>query len=81
MEAHFPHLFLVRISGDLGTKARWTHARFARRLGENLRDALAAEGIPGRVRRTPKAIYRALDRIHTILLDCVRQRLKAEDSR
>jgi thiamine biosynthesis protein ThiI len=57
VEAQLPHLFLVRVSGDLGTKARWTQARFARRLVENLRDALAAEGIPARVRRTHERVF------------------------
>jgi RNA polymerase sigma-70 factor (ECF subfamily) len=42
---------------------------------------LSVPSVAGRVRRTPKAVYRALDRIHTALLDCVRQRLKVEDSR
>jgi thiamine biosynthesis protein ThiI len=41
---------LLRLSGDIGTKARATHNRFARRLVQNLRDALDAEGIEPRVR-------------------------------
>jgi thiamine biosynthesis protein ThiI len=57
VEESFPHLFAVRLSGDVSTKARWTHARFARRLCENARDALAAEGIDGRVRSTHDRIF------------------------
>jgi thiamine biosynthesis protein ThiI len=47
----------VRLSGDVSTKARFTHARFTRRLCENLRDALEADGIAGRVRATHDRIF------------------------
>lgn len=52
-----PHLFLVRLSGDVGTKARWTHGRFVRRLRANLRDALESQGIPARVQGTRDRIF------------------------
>jgi len=55
--ADLSHLFLVRLSGDVGTKARWTHGRFVKRLSGNLRDALESEGIPARVRRTRDRIF------------------------
>ncbi|MCI0459741.1 MAG: sigma-70 family RNA polymerase sigma factor [Gemmataceae bacterium] len=41
---------------------------------------LSVPAVADRVRRSAKAIYRALDRIHTALLDCVRHRLRVEDS-
>ena len=43
------HLYLVRLSGELSTKARATRRRFADRLVGNLRDALARGGLEGRV--------------------------------
>jgi thiamine biosynthesis protein ThiI len=52
-----PHAFLVRLSGELGTKARYTRSRFSKRLVDNLRDALAAEGIEGKVRSTRERIF------------------------
>jgi thiamine biosynthesis protein ThiI len=42
-------LVLLRLSGDLGTKARPTRHQFVARLIQNLRDALASEGIPPRL--------------------------------
>ncbi len=47
------------------------HMRY--QAGSSVHD-LAAE-----LERSAKAIYRALDRIHLALLDCVRRRLQAED--
>lgn len=44
------HTFLVRLSGEIGIKARVTHARFRARLADNLRDALRSSGLEGRVR-------------------------------
>lgn len=52
-----PHLFLVRLSGDLGTKARATATRFKQQLVRNLNDALACEGYPARVRLTRSRIF------------------------
>jgi len=52
-----PHLFLVRLSGDVGTKARRTQAQFVRRLRRNLRDALESEGAAARVRSTRERIF------------------------
>jgi len=45
-------LFVLRLSGDIYTKARKTRLRFLRRLGKNIEDALAANGIPHRLERT-----------------------------
>ena len=42
---------MVRLSGELSTKAKRTRARFQKRLARNLRDAFAAEGITASVRR------------------------------
>ncbi len=39
------HLFLVRISGEIATKARGTRRRFQQRLVRNLRDALESSGL------------------------------------
>ncbi|MEN8181705.1 MAG: THUMP domain-containing protein [Myxococcota bacterium] len=44
-----PHLYLLRLSGELSTKARATRQQFASRLIHNLRDALDRAGIPGKV--------------------------------
>jgi thiamine biosynthesis protein ThiI len=43
------HLVLLRLSGDIGTKARRTRHRFTERLVQNLRDALDSEGIEPRI--------------------------------
>ena len=45
----YPHLFLVRVAAEIATKARGTRRRFQQQLGRNLRDALTASGIEGRV--------------------------------
>jgi thiamine biosynthesis protein ThiI len=47
--ASYPHLFIVRVAAEVATKARGTRRRFQQQLGRNLRDALAAAGIEGRV--------------------------------
>jgi thiamine biosynthesis protein ThiI len=49
LQAHC--LYLLRFSGELGTKARATRAQFVNRLVRNLRDALAGAGLPSRVER------------------------------
>jgi thiamine biosynthesis protein ThiI len=46
-----PHVFLLRLSGELGTKARVTRAQFVTRLVRNVRDALARAGIEANVVR------------------------------
>ncbi len=52
-----PHLVLLRLSGELATKARATRARFETRLLRNLRDALASAGIEAQVRRTRSRLF------------------------
>ncbi len=47
-----PHLFLVRLSGDVSIKARATRARFVRRLADNLRDALRSSAVEAEVQVT-----------------------------
>lgn len=55
-------LIVVRLSGELATKARVTRSRFLGRLVRNLRDALAAEGIDAAVRRTHSRLFVETDR-------------------
>ena len=43
------HLFLVRISGEVATKARGTRRRFQQRLVRNIRDALRSSDLTCRV--------------------------------
>ena len=43
------HLFLVRISGEIATKARGTRRRFQQRLVRNIRDALESSDLTCRV--------------------------------
>ncbi len=57
MATPLAHAFLVRLSGELGTKARFTRGRFARRLTDNLRDALESEGVEAKVRTTHERIF------------------------
>jgi thiamine biosynthesis protein ThiI len=52
-----PHLVLLRLSGDIGTKSRPTQARFRARLLRNLKDALRAEGIRSHIARTHNRIF------------------------
>jgi len=52
-----PHLVLVRLSGDIGTKAQGTRVRFVARLERNVRDALASEGIEGRLVTTRNRLF------------------------
>ncbi|HXU29273.1 MAG TPA: hypothetical protein VN851_01735, partial [Thermoanaerobaculia bacterium] len=44
-----PRIFLIRLAGELYTKARPTRLRFLRRLERNLADALRAHGISGSI--------------------------------
>jgi thiamine biosynthesis protein ThiI len=52
-----PHLVLLRLSGEIGTKSRPTQARFRARLVRNLKDALRAEELEARVERTHNRIF------------------------
>jgi len=55
-----PRLALLRLSGDVSTKARVTRHQFVGRLLHNLRDALAAEGLPRRVRVSHDRLFAEL---------------------
>jgi len=55
--AALPYLVLVRLSGDIGTKAKSTRARFVARLQRNVRDALRSAGIEGRLIATRSRIF------------------------
>lgn len=50
-------LALLRFSGELTLKASATRRRFTKRLVANLKDALAAEGLEGRVLRDHDRLY------------------------
>ena len=50
-------LILVRISGELATKARGTRNRFQRQLISNLREALAVSEIPFELRHEWGRVY------------------------
>ncbi len=52
-----PHLVLLRLSGEIGTKSRPTQARFRARLLRNLKDALRAEELEAHVERTHNRIF------------------------
>ncbi|MBW2272407.1 MAG: tRNA 4-thiouridine(8) synthase ThiI [Deltaproteobacteria bacterium] len=56
-EAAGSRLALLRYGGELTTKASATRRRFVKQLVKNLKDALASEGIPGRVERTHNRLY------------------------
>jgi thiamine biosynthesis protein ThiI len=49
--------FVLRLSGDLYTKARQTRMRFLRRLERNIADALTSHGIPHRLERNWSRFY------------------------
>ncbi len=53
-------LVLLRLSGDVGTKARVTRQQFVSRLIGNLRDALEAEGIQPRLQVSRDRIFAEL---------------------
>jgi thiamine biosynthesis protein ThiI len=55
-------LVLVRLSGEVSTKARATRGQFVTRLVRNLKDAMAAEGARGRVERHYDRLFVSLDR-------------------
>lgn len=48
---------MLRLSGEVATKARGTRAHFQRRLADNLRDALEAHGLEGTVREEWSRMY------------------------
>jgi len=48
---------MVRLSGEITTKSRGTRAGFQRRLAANLRDALEAHGLEGRVHEDWSRLY------------------------
>lgn len=50
-------LYLIRLSGEVTTKAPRTRARFTRRLVQNLEDGLAAAGLEFRIDRQWSRIY------------------------
>ena len=52
-----PRLAVLRLSGELSTKARATRRRFLGQLVQNLREALAAEGVPAQVERAHERVY------------------------
>jgi len=54
-------LALVRLSGEIGTKAPMTRRHFAQRLVRNLKAALRAEGLRGRVERTHTRVFVELE--------------------
>jgi thiamine biosynthesis protein ThiI len=53
-------LVLLRLSGDVGTKARPTRHQFVARLIQNLRDALAREGIRPRLQVSHDRLFAEL---------------------
>jgi thiamine biosynthesis protein ThiI len=52
-----PERLVLRLSGDLYTKARQTRLRFLRRLEKNITDALTSHGIPHRLERNWSRFY------------------------
>jgi thiamine biosynthesis protein ThiI len=63
-----PRLALLRLSGEIGIKARATRMQFRRRLVQNLRDALVSEGLPPRLEVSHDRLYASLP-AHTPLED------------
>ena len=55
-----PRVALLRLSGEIGVKARPTRLQFRKRLIHNLRDALVSEGLPPRVEVSHDRLYIAL---------------------
>ena len=52
-----PTLVLLRLSGEISTKARETRWRFVSQLLRNVRDALRSEGVPYRLERRHDRIF------------------------
>lgn len=62
MEPRDSGVVLLRLSGELSTKARPTRRAFLVRLARNVKDALASEGIPGAlVRRHDRIVVETSD--------------------
>ncbi len=57
MSAAYDVQILVRLSGELATKARGTRNRFQRRVVTNLKDALESSGIPFRLNHEWGRVY------------------------
>jgi thiamine biosynthesis protein ThiI len=55
--AEQPSLVLLRLGGDLTTKAKPTRRQFLRRLVKNLKDALRTEGVSSELRRTHDRLF------------------------
>src|SRR4029434_9453818 len=63
-----PRLALLRLSGEIGIKARATRMQFRKRLVQNLRDALASSGLPPQIEVSHDRLYASLP-AHTPLED------------
>src|SRR5262245_4856145 len=63
-----PRLALLRLSGEIGIKARATRMQFRKRLVHNLRDALESAGLSPRLEVSHDRLYAALP-AHTPLED------------
>jgi thiamine biosynthesis protein ThiI len=63
-----PRLALLRLSGEIGIKARATRMQFRKRLAQNLRDALASEGLPPLIEVSHDRLFATLP-AHTPLED------------
>src|SRR5580765_3776753 len=63
-----PQLALLRLSGEIGIKARATRMQFRKRLVQNLRDALESSGLPPHLEVSHDRLYVPLP-AHTPLED------------
>src|SRR5262245_12797859 len=63
-----PRVTLLRLSGEIGIKARATRMQFRKRLVQNLRDALTSEGLPPHLEVSHDRLYASLP-AHTPLED------------
>ncbi|HKA13467.1 MAG TPA: tRNA uracil 4-sulfurtransferase ThiI [Myxococcota bacterium] len=63
-----PRLALLRLSGEIGIKARATRMQFRKRLVQNLRDALESSGLPANLEISHDRLYASLP-AHTPLED------------
>ncbi len=61
-----PRLALLRLSGEIGIKARPTRMQFRKRLVQNLRDALVSSGLPPHLEISHDRLYASLP-AHTLL--------------
>jgi thiamine biosynthesis protein ThiI len=57
-----PQRIVVRLAGDISTKARPTRRQFVRRLARNLNDALRSAGASGRVERSHDRLFVEVER-------------------